>query len=174
MRKGQSRSLVTEPACENGPVDVIPVRRDGTGRLVAVGLIEFVDSDGERRWTTIHGAEIAGETIELAIERSLRETLGADVHGQLSKPRSMGITATRLFGHDDGGRPASDRSETDDPCAVEIWGNLQPQGVARRFSWFIVTALPAQREIASGKRAVLANFLEAQGEPGLAARLRQF
>ena len=155
-------------------MDVIPVRRDGTGRLVAVGLIEFVDSDGERRWTTIHGAEIAGETIELAIERSLRETLGADVHGQLSKPRSMGITATRLFGHDDGGRPASDRSETDDPCAVEIWGNLQPKGVARRFSWFIVTALPAQREIASGKRPVLADFLEAQGEPGLAARLRQF
>ena len=160
--------------CENGSVDVIPVRRDGTGRLVAVGLIEVADTDGEQRWTTIHRAELAGETIDEAIERSLSEALGPDAHGQRSKPRSMGTMGSRLAGRGDGAGRGGDRREIDDPCAVEIWGKLQPQGVARRFTWFIVTALPAQREIASGMRPVLASFLEAQGEPGLAARLRQF
>jgi hypothetical protein len=46
--------------------------------------------------------------------------------------------------------------------------------VAHRFSWFLVTALPAQRQIAVAKRPVLADFLEAQGEPGLAQRLMLF
>lgn len=59
-------------------------------------------------------------------------------------------------------------------CAVEVRGRIVPEGVARRFSWFLVTALPMREEIASGQRAVIADFLEAQGEPGLAARLRQF
>lgn len=83
----------------------------------------------------------------------------------------MGIIETRLGG---GGELRIDRSEIDDPCAVEISGKLQPQGMVRRFSWFIVTALPAQQELAVGMRPVLAAFLKAQGEPGLAARLMQF
>ncbi len=96
-------------------MDVIPVRRDGTGRLVAVGLIEVVDTDGEERWTMIHAAELAGQTIDEAIERSLRATLGADARGQLSKPRSVGIAGTRLVGRGDGGGLRTDRSEIDDP-----------------------------------------------------------
>lgn len=156
---------------QNGQVDIVPVRRDGTGRLVAVGLIEIVDTDGENRWTMVGGAELPGETFDETIERCLKETLGPDARGQLSKPRPIG---RRLAGQGvPVGRP-SDRSESDEPWAVEIGGRLAPQGVAHRFSWFLVTALPAQQQIVVAKRSVLADFLEAQGEPGLALRLRLF
>jgi hypothetical protein len=167
------RSSLSQEA-QNGEVDVVPVRRDGTGRLVAVGLIEIVDTDGENRWTTVGGAELPGETFDEAIERCLKETLGPDARGQLSKPRPIGPISRRLVGHGVPAGPPSDRSESDEPCAVEIGGRLAPQGVAHRFSWFLVTALPAQRQIVVAKRPVLADFLEAQGESGLAARLRLF
>ncbi len=145
------------------------MRRDGTGRLVAVGLIEVVDTDGEARWTTIGGTELGGETIE----RCVRETLGPDAQYQLSKPQPVEMTGIRRLGHR--AAPARrDRGGINEPYAVEIWGKLEPQGRARRFMWFLVTALPARPDIAGGTRAVLADFLEAQGEPGLAARLRQF
>jgi hypothetical protein len=40
--------------------------------------------------------------------------------------------------------------------------------------WFLVTALPAQEQVTAATRSALAEFLETQGEPGLAARLRLF
>ena len=144
------------------------------GRLVAVGLIEVVDTDGDHRWTTIGGTELAGETIDEAMERCIRETLGPDAHYQLSKPRPVEITGIRQLGQRHAAGRRTDRAEINEPCAVEVWGKLEPQGVAPRFAWFLVTALPARRDIATGKRAVLADFLEAQGEPALAARLRRF
>ena len=45
--------------------------------------------------------------------------------------------------------------------------------MARRFAWFLVTALPVRGEVSSEQWALLADFLAAQGEPGLAARLRR-
>jgi hypothetical protein len=156
-------------------VDVVPVRRDGTGRLVAVGLIKVVDADGDDRWTTIGGTELVGETIDEAMERCIRETLGPDAHCQRSKPRLVAITGIiRPMGQRPAAGRRTDRAGINEPCAVEVWGNLVPQGLAPRFAWFLVTALPARHDFATGMRARLADFLEAQGEPGLAARLRQF
>jgi Domain of unknown function (DUF4916) len=160
--------------CQNGWVDVIPVRRDGTGRLVAVGLIEAADAHGEARWTTISAIVLPGDTIEQAIERCVKETLGSDAHGQFSKRRPVGIIGTRVFGQREDPRLRPNPGEINEPCAVEIWGKLEPHGVARRFAWFLVTALPARGGMASEQWALLADFLEGQGEPGLAARMRQF
>lgn len=101
--------------CQNGLVDLVPVRRDGTGRLVAVGLIEVVDTDGEERWTTIGGPDMAAESIDEAIERCLRETLGSDAHGQLSRPPPVGPTESR---------PRTNRDEIDEPSAADIWGEV--------------------------------------------------
>jgi hypothetical protein len=152
-------------------MDIVPVRRDGTGRLVAVGLIEVMDVDGVQRWTTIGAAEAPGESVDNVVERCLGDTLGPGAHGQRSNPRTVGL-----------GR-RGDRSERSwaeglravaGPCAVEIWGRIEPRGVALRFSWFLVTALPAQHAIVADKQPVLADFLEMQGEPGLAGRLRGF
>jgi len=155
-------------------VDVVPVRRDGTGRLVAIGLIEIVDSDGAERWTTISGAQRPDETFSEAIERCLTETLGPDARGQLSKPPQIRPIGRHPVGQGVAAGRSSDRTESDGPSAVEIEGRLAPQGAAQRFTWFLVTALPAQRQIATATRSVLADFLEAQGEPGLAGRLRLF
>lgn len=171
MRAGGSRST---DGCQTIVVDIVPVRRDGTGRLVAVGLVEVVDVDGHERWSLIAGQELPSETVDEVIDPSLHDSLGPDVHGQRSVPRRP---------NPDWAGPSrrSRRSEhtpaeinVSGPLAVEIRGKIAPQGSVHRFSWFLVTALPAQDAFVRGQRELLAAFLDAQGEPGLAGRLRQF
>jgi ADP-ribose pyrophosphatase YjhB (NUDIX family) len=154
-------------------VEIIPVRRDGTGRLVAVGLIEVSDATGVGRWSLISGSQLPGETLPTVIERCLAENLGSDVRGQSSQ---SWIEAAGRASRRAGPRSSlhSQASGEQTPTAVEITGRLEPHGVAMRFTWFLVTALPAQAAIRFEHRALLAAFLEAQGEPGLAGRLRQF
>ncbi len=153
-------------------MDLVPVRRDGTGRLVGVGLVEVADPDGRPRWTLIDGLEVPGESIDESVERSIRASLGAEAHGYLAKLQPPWITdpRPRVDGTRVRGRPPRSRGE--EAIAVELSGSFQPQGAVHRFSWFLVTALPAREEIAAGVRLVLADFLEAEGEFGLAARLR--
>ena len=155
-------------------MDIVPVRRDGTGRLVAIGLIEIVDIDGADRWSTICGETLSGESFDEAIERSLRETLGPDVRGQFSAPLHIKPIGRDPIGS--GGPPGRHlvSGESVASWAVEIEGRVAPQGQAQRFMWFLVTALPAQEQITAATRSNVADFLEAQGEPGLAARLRLF
>lgn len=154
-------------------MDVIPVRRDGTGRLVGVGLVEVADQDGRPRWTVIDVAAMPGETIDQAVERSIQASLGSQAHGHGAKLQppwitdpSRGADGSRILGH-------APRPTGQEAIAVEISGSLQPQSPVQRFSWFLVTALPAHAEIAAGARSLLADFLDAEGEFGLAARLRQ-
>ncbi|MGO9178705.1 MAG: hypothetical protein ACLQBX_11170 [Candidatus Limnocylindrales bacterium] len=57
---------------------------------------------------------------------------------------------------------------------VEIRGRLVPQGAARRLAWFLITALPPRDEVSATQWVLLAAFLDGQGEPELAARMRRF
>ena len=164
--------LVEEPPEEGARVDVVPVRRDASGRLVAVGLISTAGVDGEQRWTTIRGTVLPGETIERAIARCVGETLGSEARAQLSPPPQVGWAGKLPHARRDDAPLRTDRRDI--AAAVEIQGRLMPQGAARRFAWFLVTALPVRGEVSSGQWALLADFLEAHGERGLAARMRQF
>ena len=160
--------------CQNGRVDVVPVRRDATGRLVAVGLIEAPDAQGNLRWSAIGATALPGETVEQVIDRCIKEALGPDAAEQVSTPRPTPTSGGRLPGRRDGARPRPATGEIDEPCAVEVRGKLEPQGASRRFAWFLVTALPAREAMASGQWAILADLLEEQGERGLAERMRLF
>jgi len=158
---------------QNGEVDIVPVRRDGTGRLVAIGLIQIVDIEGEDRWSTISGATLSGESFDETIERSLRETLGPDVRSEFSAPLHIQPIGRHPIASD--GPPGRHVARGESAgWAVEIGGRVAPQGQAQRFMWFLVTALPAQEQITAAARSAIADFLEAQGEPGLAARLGLF
>jgi Domain of unknown function (DUF4916) len=160
-------------AWDRDGVEIVPVRRDGTGRLVAVGLIEVRDLTGVDRWSLISGSQLPNETLPTVIERCLTETLGPDVRGQYSESGIEG--AGRELRRADPRRLLHSQGPGEEtPTAVEITGRLAPHGVAMRFTWFLVTALPAQDAIRPEHRALLAAFLEAQGEPGLAGRLTQF
>ncbi len=153
-------------------MQVIPVRRDGTGRLVAVGLVEVAGSDGRPRWTLIGGPDLPDESTDQAVERCVRAALGDQANGRpaalqpawITDP-GPGVDGLRVRDH-------SPRSGGEEACAAEISGHLQPQSPVQRFSWFLVTALPAQPEFEPDARAALADFLDAQGELGLATRLR--
>ena len=154
-------------------VKIVPVRRDGTGRLVGVGLIEIADPDRRAHWTVIDVAALPGETMDQAIERGIHASLGAQAYGHLAKLQPAWITDPRPRVDGTQVHRHARRSTGDEAIAVELSGTLQPQSPVHRFSWFLVTALPAHEEIAIGARSVLADFLDAEGEFGLAARLRQ-
>jgi hypothetical protein len=140
---------------------------------VAIGLIEIVDTDGEARWATISSASVFGEIPDEAIARALRDTLGPDVRSEFSAPLHVKPIGRRLIGRVE--PPERYPRDGESPAwAVEIDGRVTPQGEVQRFMWFLVTALPAQEQITAATRSALADFLEAQGEPGLAARLRLF
>ena len=174
MTRPEDVPLVEELPGEGAWVDVVPVRRDGSGRLVAVGLIRTAGVDRDERWTTIGGAVLPGETIERAIARCVGETLGPEARAQLSAPPQVGPAGKPGHTRRDDAPLPTDQREIEAPLAVEIQGRLVPHGAARRFAWFLVTALPVRGEVSSAQWALLADFLEAQGEPGLADRMRQF
>jgi hypothetical protein len=155
-------------------VDVVPVRRDGSGRLAAVGLIAVLDADREERWATITGTAAPGESIEDAIERSVRVVLGPAADARLWEHKPVGRTQSRQFMGGIGAPARREHEGMDVAYPVDLSGGLVPQGDARQFSWFLVSVLPPGRQLAAGTHAVLARFLEAEGEPGAAARLKRF
>ena len=161
------------PAEVDAPIQVVPVRRDGSGRLVAVGLLRATDSDGAERWTTVGGRMYPGETIERAIEGCLGETLGSEVRAQRSPAPRKGTPGRPGSAWRADGPPSVEPGERAPTYAVELRGRLVPQGTARRLAWFLVTALPPRGEVSSAQWALLADFLEAQGEPAVAARMRR-
>ena len=165
---------MSAPRAQNGWVDLVPVRRDGSGRLVAVGLVRTVGPGGEARWTTIGGAVLPGEAIEQSIARCVAETLGAAARARLLLLPQVGTPRKPDLARSEDAAPHIDQGDSEAAYAVEIQGHLVPQLPARRFAWFLVTAMPIREEVSVAQWALLANFLEAWGEPGLAARMRQF
>jgi len=155
-------------------VDLVPVRRDGSGRLVAVGLIGTAGTDGEMRWTTIGGAVARGEAIEQAISRCVAEALGSAARAQDSRQTPVALAGLRRPAGRDDQPLESHQRDVEVPLAVEVRGRMEPQGTDSRFAWFLITALPARGEVSAAQWALLADFLDAQGEQGLAARMRQF
>ena len=70
--------------------------------------------------------------------------------------------------------PTTEQEESASTYAVDMRGRLIPWGTAHRLAWFLVTALPPRDEVSSAQWTLLAGFLDAQGEPVLAARMRRF
>jgi len=154
--------------------DLVPVRRDGSGRLVAVGLVRVPYGADEERWTTIRGTALPGETVEAMVTRCVAEALGQDARARQSDPPRVGEAGRRAPGRRDDPGSSADRAVAPGPTAVEVLGHLQPRGAVLRFAWFLVTALPARRDVGPEQWAILADLLESEGERGLATRMRQF
>ncbi len=122
-------------------VDVLPIRRSSQG-VEAVGLILRETPHQVRRWCTIGGRLLYGESLPEAVKRQVRETLG---------PRACTAPAPAV-------RPTyvaqySPR-RTEVFClgprqhaagltyCLELDGYIEPQGEALSFQWFAIKAIP--------------------------------
>ena len=114
-----------------------------------------------------------GETIEQAIDRCLGETLGSEVRAQRSPAPRKGTTGRHTAAWWEDAPPPIEPGGRASTHAVEVRGRFVPQGMVHRLAWFLVTALPPRGEVSSAQWALLADFLEAQGEPAVAARMRR-
>jgi ADP-ribose pyrophosphatase YjhB (NUDIX family) len=124
-------------------IDVLPWRRSPGGDI-EVGLISRIDAnDGETRLNLVGGAIRLNESVELAVERHVRETLGPKVHWEArdySTPEFAGqylTYPTSTYGYD------SRHHAVSFSYTLEIWGEVEAQGEARSITYFPVTDLPA-------------------------------
>lgn len=146
---------------------VVPVRRDATGRLVAVGLLRVAVPAGGGHWRTLQGNVRQGETSLESAERCVRETLGPEV-------RLHRVVTSILAGSPAQATPGdADRAKTR-LYAVELRGRPQATRAGPDFVWFLVSALPRRADVSVGEWRTLAALLDALGERGAAARLRLF
>jgi hypothetical protein len=138
-------------------------------------MIELSTPEQSTSWNLISTTPQPGELIDDTIARALAETLGPNiaahrldrVPGDVPSDRSK---HRRLANRDESFTPGRSGA----PIGVELSGAVEPRGGVLKFTWYLVTVLPPQATIRPEHRSLLADFLDAHGEPGLAARLRQF
>ncbi len=121
-------------------VDVLPWRSEGGS--VAVGLIEREIELGARGWNMVGGGVYRGETLEAAIARHMRDTLGDDVDWEpIDTERPDAVE--QYFPSPTGSFPVDPRKHAVAlSFATRLDGTPRPQGEALGFSWFAADALP--------------------------------
>lgn len=138
-------------------VDLLPVRllRKISRRAVEIGLILRDTPHQGRRWCLIGGRVLYGETLDRAIQRQVRETLGARLRVSYQQQ------ATPLFVAQYS--PSGRRPFLLDPrqhaigliYSVKLHGPIDPQGEAFEFRWFDSERLPSPKDFGFGQSPVV-------------------
>ena len=128
-------------------VDVLPVRssHSGSGPVDAVGLIlRNVPRQGER-WCLMGGRLLYCESLEEAVRRQIRETLGTTVQ-PIIPPGLQPIYVAEYS-------PTQKSPFAFDPrkhsvgltYVVDLEGSPKARGEAKRFKWFKLGSLPSRK-----------------------------
>jgi hypothetical protein len=142
-------------------VDVLPY---DTGRGGArVGLIRRKTDSGTTVWAMMGGGVHRGETIEEAIHRHVRVTLGSGVVWQHADRGSGPLVAEYFPWQRQGYGVDSRKHAIALSYAVSLRGDPSPRGEALEFKWFEASTMPSAESVWPGQRTVMMRLLEAQG-----------
>jgi ADP-ribose pyrophosphatase YjhB (NUDIX family) len=128
-------------------VDILPWRRRADNGAIEIGLIERDSEDSGRSWNLVGGRIRRNESIEAAIERHMRTTLGGDVtwdRCDYSVPDFAGeyfTSPTPGHGYDPRHHAVSFS------YAVEIYGPVAASGEAYAIEFFTPDRLPPDSAI---------------------------
>lgn len=142
-------------------VDVLAIQMDRKTRALShAGLIWRNVMDGKQGWCLIGGRLLRDESLSEAITRQVRETLGAAADFQLSEdpqPVYVGqyFTSQKPIGGTDPRQHAIGLT-----FAIEISGEIRPQGEALDFRWFQPGKLPAAHEFGFGQDGIVESVLK--------------
>jgi ADP-ribose pyrophosphatase YjhB (NUDIX family) len=140
-------------------VDLLPYR--SSAGATEIGLIKRADANGEVGWNLVGGGVYRGESIERAVERHLRETLGPDVawhKPDFGHPEAVGeyMPALEL------GRPHDPRKHAVAlTFVVAVDGEISAGGEALEFRWFPEAEAPLD-SMGFGQDLVLRRLLPLQ------------
>jgi ADP-ribose pyrophosphatase YjhB (NUDIX family) len=141
-------------------VDVVPVRLDGSGKLVRIGLI-FRDTPHQgRRWCVVGGRLWRNESVAEAITRQLLETLGTHIAFQI-EPDPQPAYVAQYF-------PVAREVGSLDPrqhaltlnFVIPITGEPRAGGEALEFRWFEPSRLPGPEQFGFGQDRFVAACLQ--------------
>jgi ADP-ribose pyrophosphatase YjhB (NUDIX family) len=134
-------------------VDALPVRTTPAGP--EVGLILRDLPNGTRGWNLVGGGVYRGETLEEALARHLRDTLGQHVTWDapaFGAPDAVG----EYLPEPRAGYPCDPRKHAIAlTYLVPLDGAPEPGGEAHAFRWFALDDLPDPDEIGFGQAVVL-------------------
>lgn len=146
-------------------VDIVAVRQ--TARGYEVGLIERRDERGDLRWAMIGGGVHRNETVEEAIVRQVRITLGdgavVELPGDRVRPHAIGQyfpTRRPGFGYDPRKHAISLSYR------VGVSGPLVPMDEAVSFAWFAVGDLPPGSAFGYDHELVVEQLVESLRDDG--------
>lgn len=138
-------------------VDVLP--RTAVDGEVKFGLIRRKDPEGVQVWALVGGGIHRGEAIEEAIERHLRETLGAAIEWRLPEARVPQLVA-EYFPWEHGGDGLDPRKHAIAMTyVVDVDGEPRVSGEALAFEWFAAADIPPQAALWRGQHAVVKRLL---------------
>lgn len=140
-------------------VDVLPVRRTD-GRYEA-GLIKREDENGDLRWAMIGGGVYRGETLAIALERHVKDTLGEHAAIELLADEAFPQAVGQYFPN---GRSGFGHDPRKHAVALSYWailsGETTAMGEAKAFEWFDLAEMPAAWEFGYGHEMTVARLVK--------------
>jgi ADP-ribose pyrophosphatase YjhB (NUDIX family) len=146
-------------------VDVLPVRfaAGSPKRVNAVGLILRETPHEGKRWCLVGGRLLYGESLEEAIHRQIKETLGSRVHVAVGRdPQPLYVKQYSPRGRSPFSVDPRQHS-VGLTYASQIKGTPVAGGEAISFKWFDVTSLPKAKEFGFGQDTVVRICLQLLG-----------
>ncbi len=130
-------------------IDILPIKRDKerTNTLDAIGLIKRETADQGVKWCIVGGRLIYGDDFPKGIRRQIRETLGDKVKIVSKIKDQQPLFVAQYF-------PTGKSPFLRDPrqhavgltYAVELSGEVVPQGEAIEFRWFKLENIPEKSD----------------------------
>jgi ADP-ribose pyrophosphatase YjhB (NUDIX family) len=140
-------------------VDILPVR-DNNGDFEA-GLIARTDYEGGETYAMVGGRVLRTETLDEAVTRQIRETLGDSVTWEGNFNDKMPDSLLQYFPEQREGEFGRDPTKHSVALTwlVEINGEVETGGEATEFRWFNVEKLPPKSLIGFGHWIMIEKLL---------------
>jgi ADP-ribose pyrophosphatase YjhB (NUDIX family) len=142
-------------------VDVLAIQIDRKSRALShAGLIWRNIVGGKQGWCLIGGRLLRDESLAEAITRQVRETLGKAVTFTLPEDPQPVYFAQYFTSHRAIGATDPRQHAMGLTFAIEIAGEIHPQGEALDFKWFELNRLPAAHEFGFGQDRIVGSVIE--------------
>ncbi len=141
--------------------DIVPLRLDASGEIERIGLIFRETPHQGRRWCLVGGRVFRNESLNEAVARQLRETLGESLRYQVPLDVQP-LYVSQYFTHERevGVYDPRQHAVAMNYC-VAVEGEAMAQGEALRFEWFAPEDLPIADTFGFGQDRILTACLKA-------------
>ncbi len=142
-------------------VDILPYDTGTAGPRI--GLIRRKTNSGTMVWAMVGGGIHRGETIEGAIHRHVRMTLGSTVKWQHLSGESGPFVGEYFPWQREGHGEDRRKHAIALSYAISLHGEPSPRGEALGFKWFDTGTIPSAESVWTGQHTVMMRLLEALG-----------